>query len=146
MMLLHIVAVGKLRSREIAALCADFEKRLGAYAKLKITEVADSDPAGEGKLILRELDRDRGAEVVVLAEEGRTFTTAEFAGRLKRCDTKVVFVVGGPFGLAPEVKARAKLLWSLSPMTFTHELARLLLLEQLYRTLNFNAGGSYHHI
>ena len=145
-MLLHIVAVGRVRSREIAALCADFGKRLGAYAKLKITEVADSDPAGEGKLILRELDRERTAEVVVLAEEGRTFTTAEFAERLKRCDTKVVFVVGGPFGLAPEVKARAKLLWSLSPLTFTHELARLLLLEQLYRTLNFNAGGSYHHI
>ena len=146
MMLLHLVAVGKPRSREIAALCADFEKRLGAYAKLKITEVADSDPAGEGKAILRELEKERNAAVVVLSEEGRTFTTAEFAGWLKRCDTKVVFVVGGPFGLAPEVKAKAKLLWSLSPLTFTHELARLLLVEQLYRTLNFNAGGSYHHI
>ena len=146
MMLLHIVAVGKVRSREIAALCADFEKRLGAYAKLKITEVADSDPAGEGKAILRELDKERSARVVALAEEGRIFTTAEFAARLKRCDTKVVFVLGGPFGLAPEVKARAKLLWSLSPLTFTHELARLLLLEQLYRTLNLNAGGSYHHV
>ena len=146
MMLLHIVAVGKLRSHAIAALCADFEKRLGAYAKLKITEVADSDPAGEGKLILRELDKERGAEVVVLAEEGKSFTTADFAAKLKRCDTKVVFVVGGPFGLASEVKARAALLWSLSPLTFTHELARLLLLEQLYRTLNFNAGGGYHHV
>ena len=145
-MLLHIVAVGKVRSREIAALCAEFEKRLGAYAKLKITEVADSDPAGEGKAILRELDRERSARVVVLAEEGRTFTTAEFAKQLERCDTKVVFVVGGPFGIAPEVKARAKLLWSLSPLTFTHELARLLLLEQLYRALNFNAGGGYHHV
>ena len=146
MMLLHIVAVGRVRSREIAALCADFEKRLGAYAKLKITEVADSDPAGEGKAIMRELDKERSAEIVVLAEEGRTFTTAEFSARLKRCDTKVVFVLGGPFGLAPEVKARAKLLWSLSPLTFTHELARLVLLAQLYRTLNFNAGGSYHHV
>ena len=145
-MLLHIVAVGKVRSREIATLCADFAKRLGAYAKLKITEIADSDPAGEGKAILRELDRERSARVVVLAEEGRTYTTAEFAKRLEHCDTKVVFVVGGPFGIAPEVKARAKLLWSLSPLTFTHELARLLLLEQLYRALNFNAGGSYHHI
>ena len=124
-MLLHIVAVGKLRSREIAALCAEFEKRLGAYAKLKITEVADSDPAGEGKAILRELDRERSAKIVVLAEEGRTFTTAEFAERLRNCDTKVVFVVGGPFGLAPEVKARAKLLWSLSPLTFTRSFASI---------------------
>ena len=94
-MLLHIVAVGKIRSREIAALCADFAKRLGAYAKLKITEVADSDPAGEGKAILRELDKERSARVVVLSEEGSTFTTAEFAKQLARCDTKVVFVVSG---------------------------------------------------
>ena len=146
MMLVHIVAVGRIRSREIAALCAEFAKRLGAYAKLKVTEVADSDPAGEGRLILRELDKERGARVVVLAEEGRVFTTAAFAGWLKNCDTKIVFVVGGPFGIAPEVKARAALLWSLSPLTFTHELARLLLFEQLYRTLNYNAGGSYHHV
>ena len=145
MMLLDVVAVGKLRSREIAALAAEFSKRLGAYARLKVTELADSDVAGEGKAICRELDRARGAKVVVLSEEGKLFSTSEFAAFLKKCDTRVVFVVGGPFGLAPEVKARADLLWSLSPLTFTHEMARLLLLEQLYRASNFNAGGSYHH-
>ncbi len=145
MMLLDVVAVGRVRSREIAALAAEFSKRLGAYARLKVTELADSDVAGEGRAILRELDRARGAKVVVLSEEGKLFSTAEFAGFLKKCDTRVVFVVGGPFGLAPEVKARADLLWSLSPLTFTHELARLLLLEQLYRASNFNAGGGYHH-
>ena len=145
MMLLDIVAVGKLRSHELSALCAEFAKRLGAYARLKVTELADSDVAGEGRAICRELDRARGAKTVVLSEEGKLFSTAEFAGFLKKCDTRVVFVVGGPFGLAPEVKARADLLWSLSPLTFTHEMARLLLLEQLYRALNFNAGGNYHH-
>ena len=145
MMLLDVVAVGKLRSRELAALVSEFSKRLGAYARLKVTELADSDVAGEGRAILRELDRARGAKTVALAEEGKLFSTAEFAAFLKKCDTRVVFVVGGPFGLAPEVKAKADMLWSLSPLTFTHEMARLLLLEQLYRALNFNAGGSYHH-
>ena len=145
MMLLDVVAVGRLRSREITALAAEFAKRLGKYARLKVTELVDSDPAGEGRAILRELDRARGAKIVVLSEEGKLFSTAEFAGLLEKCDTRVLFVVGGPFGLAPEVKARADLLWSLSPLTFTHEMARLLLLEQLYRALNFNAGGSYHH-
>ena len=145
MMLIDIVAVGKVRSREIAALAAEFSKRLGAYARLKVTELADSDVPGEGRAILRELDRTRGAKIVVLSEEGKLFSTAEFAEFLKRCDTRVVFVVGGPFGLAPEVKAKADLLWSLSPLTFTHELARLLLYEQLYRAANFNAGGGYHH-
>ena len=145
MMLVDIVAVGKVRSREIAALAAEFSKRLGAYARLKVTELADSDVAGEGRAICRELDRARGAKVVVLSEEGKLFSTFDFAGFLKKCDTRVVFVVGGPFGLAPEVKEKADLLWSLSPLTFTHEMARLLLYEQLYRASNFNAGGGYHH-
>ena len=83
--------------------------------------------------------------MVVLSEEGKLFTTVRFAEFLKNCDTRVVFVVGGPFGLSPEVKTRADMLWSLSPLTFTHELARLLLVEQLYRALNFNSGGGYHH-
>jgi len=145
MMLLDLIVVGKLRSREIAALCGEFAKRLGAYSRLRIAELADSDPAGEGKAIRHELDRLRGARVVVLSEEGKLFSTVRFAEYLKNCDTRVALVVGGPFGLAPEVKERADLLWSLSPLTFTHELARLLLLEQLYRALNFNAGGGYHH-
>ena len=145
MMLLDLVAVGKVRSREISALAAEFAKRLGGYARLKTTELADGDVASEGRAICRELDRARGAKVVVLGEEGKLFSTAEFAEFLRKCDTRVVFVVGGPFGLAPEVKARADLLWSLSPLTFTHELARLLLYEQLYRASNFNAGGGYHH-
>ena len=145
MMLVDIVAVGKVRSREIAALAAEFSKRLGAYARLKVTELADSDVPGEGRAICRELDRTRGAKIVVLSEEGKLFSTSEFADFLKKCDTRVVFVVGGPFGLAPEVKRRADLLWSLSPLTFTHEMARLLLYEQLYRASNFNAGGGYHH-
>jgi len=145
MMLLDIIVVGRFRERGIAALHADFVKRLGAYAKLRIIELADSDPDGEGRAICRELDRERGAKVVVLSEEGKLFSTTKFAEFLKSCDTRVVFVVGGPFGLSPEVKRRADLLWSLSPLTFTHELARLLLAEQLYRALNFNAGGGYHH-
>jgi 23S rRNA (pseudouridine1915-N3)-methyltransferase len=145
MMLLDLIAVGRMRSRELAALCGEFTKRLGAYSRLNVTELPDSDVAGEGRAICRELDRERGSKVVVLSEEGRLFTTVKLAEFLKNCDTRVVFVVGGPFGLAPEVKARADLLWSLSPLTFTHELARLLLLEQLYRALNFNAGGGYHH-
>ena len=144
MMLLDIVAVGKVRSRELSALCSEFARRLGAYARLRMTELADSDVAGEGRAILRELDRVRGAKVVVLSEEGKLFSTSEFAGFLEKCDTRVVFAVGGPFGLAPEVKARADLLWSLSPLTFTHEMARLLLLEQLYRGFKINAHEAYH--
>lgn len=146
MMLITIMAAGRLRSREIGALYAEFVKRLGAYAKIKLIEVPDSDPEGEGKAFCRELDRERGAKVIVLAEEGKLFSTAAFAGVLNKCDTRVVFIVGGAYGISDSVKQRASLLWSLSPLTFTHELARMLLAEQLYRALNYNAGGNYHHI
>ena len=80
----------------------------------------------------------------MLSEEGRQFTSTEFAAKLGSFDRKIVFVIGGPCGLAPEVKQRADLLWSLSKLTFTHELARLLLMEQLFRATNILHGGSYH--
>ena len=83
MMLLDLVAVGKVRSREISALAAEFAKRLGGYARLKVTELADGDVASEGRAICRELDRARGAKIVVLGEEGKLFSTSEFAAFLK---------------------------------------------------------------
>ena len=60
-------------------------------------------------------------------------------------DKKLVFLIGGPYGIAPEVKAAANTLWSLSKLTFPHEIARLLLCEQLFRAMNIANGGSYHH-
>ena len=91
------------------------------------------------------LDRERGAAVVVLSEEGREFTSTAFASVLGNFNRKVVFVIGGPYGLDPAVKARAELLWSLSKLTFTHEIARFLLFEQLFRACSILRGGSYHN-
>ena len=140
-----LVAVGRMRDKFCEKQCREFLSRAGAYGKCECVIVPDSDVAGEGKAILRELDKERNAIVVVLTEEGKEFTTAEFAKFLKRADRKLVFVIGGPFGLAPEVKQRAALLWSLSKLTFTHEMARFLFCEQLYRGLNLLNGGAYHH-
>ena len=95
--------------------------------------------------MLRELDRERGALVVALTEEGREFSTKEFSEYLGKVDRRIVFIIGGPFGIADEVKKRADLLMALSKMTFTHEMARFLLCEQLYRALNLLNGGAYHH-
>ncbi len=140
-----LVAVGRMRDKFCEKQCSEFLSRAGAYGKCECVIVPDSDVAGEGKAILRELDKERNALVVVLSEEGREFTTAEFSAYLGRADRKIVFVIGGPFGLAPEVKQRAGLLWSLSKLTFTHEMARFLFCEQLYRALNLLNGGAYHH-
>ena len=145
MLLVKTILVGKLKDRAFQARCDEYAKWLSPYAKLDVRILADSTVAEEGKAILRELDKERTSFVVVLSEEGKEFTTAQFAAQLARLDRKVVFVIGGPYGLDEAVKKRADLLWSLSPLTFTHEIARLLLFEQLFRCLNLNAGGHYHN-
>ena len=145
-MLCKIIVVGKPKDKVLGAKSAEFLSRCGAYGKVECVELPDSDVAKEGKSLMKELEKEKNSFVFVLSEEGKLFTTATFAQKISAIDRKIVFVIGGPFGLAPEVKARADLLWSLSPLTFTHEMARFLLCEQLYRALNFNAGGSYHHL
>ncbi|WP_294507624.1 23S rRNA (pseudouridine(1915)-N(3))-methyltransferase RlmH [uncultured Victivallis sp.] len=144
-MLLKLVLIGKLKDRALQARCDEFAKWLSPYAKLEIVELPDSNVAKEGQAIVKALEKERSAAVVVLSEEGRQFTSTEFAAKLGSFDRKIVFVIGGPCGLAPEVKQRADLLWSLSKLTFTHELARLLLMEQLFRATNILHGGSYHN-
>ncbi len=145
-MLCKIIVVGKPKDKVLGTKSAEFLSRCGAYGKVECVELPDSDVAKEGKALMKELEKEKNSFVFVLSEEGKLFTTAQFAQKISAIDRKIVFVIGGPFGLAPEVKARADLLWSLSPLTFTHEMARFLLCEQLYRALNFNAGGSYHHL
>lgn len=144
-MLIKCLFIGRLKDRAMQARCDEFAKWISPYAKLEVVELPDSTVAKEGQAILKALEKERTSAVVVLSEEGREFTSADFAETLGRFDRKVVFVIGGPYGLAAEVKARADLLWSLSKLTFTHELARLLLMEQLFRANNILHGGSYHN-
>ncbi len=143
-MLIKLVVVGKWKDRALQARAEEWLKWLTAYARVEVRELPDSTVEKEGQAILRELSKERG-KVVVLSEEGREFTSAEFAARLGAADCKQVFVIGGPYGLAPEVKQRADLIWSLSRLTFTHELARLLLCEQLFRAATILHGGKYHN-
>ncbi len=144
-MLIKCVFIGKLKDRAMQSRCDEFAKWLSPYAKLEVVELPDSTVEKEGQAILKALEKERNSAVLVLSEEGREFTSVQFAERLGGFDRKVVFVIGGPYGLAPEVKARADLLWSLSKLTFTHELARLLLFEQLFRANNLLHGGNYHN-
>lgn len=143
--MVKLVAVGKMRDHLFDSRCQEFLTRLNAYGKCEVVVLPDSNVANEGKAMLRELDKERGALVVALTEEGREFSTKEFSEYLGKIDRKIVFIIGGPFGIADEVKARADQLCALSRMTFTHEMARMIFLEQLYRALNLLNGGAYHH-
>ena len=144
-MLIKIIVIGKLKDKAMQARCDEYAKWLGGYGKLEIRELPDSTVEKEGQTIQKELEKDHGAFVVALSEEGKEYTTADFAAFIGKIDRKIIFIIGGPYGLAQGIRRKADLLWSLSKLTFTHEIARLLLFEQLFRVLNLNAGGHYHN-
>ncbi|MGC6456534.1 MAG: 23S rRNA (pseudouridine(1915)-N(3))-methyltransferase RlmH [Coraliomargaritaceae bacterium] len=143
---LTLIVVGKLKNRSIAALCEDYTKRLQRHARVECVELRDGDVASEGCRILEAIEKRPPGFIWALAEEGRPQTSRQFAGALLEQQGKPMYlIIGGAFGLSPEVKKRADALLSLSPMTLTHELARLVLTEQLYRAASINSGSKYHH-
>lgn len=137
---IRIIAVGKVRKGWVQEGVALYRKRLPG---LVITELKDSSMAKEAEAITAALHTDE--RLVVLTEEGRSVDSIAFAEQLRGSGSdRLAFVIGGADGLDPGLKARASWRLSLSPMTFPHELARLLLLEQLYRATSILQGGPYH--
>lgn len=153
-MKLHVLAVGKVRDKHLAALCDDFEGRIRRYVGGDLIQVKDArsrEPAlarqEEGERLLAKLPPSCLA--VVLDEHGRDRTSVDLADWLRARQDEGVkdlrFVVGGAWGLSDAVKARSRHALRLSSMTLTHEMARLLLLEQLYRACCIQRGLPYHH-
>lgn len=151
---IHIIAVGRLREPHWKNAAEAYAKRLKRGYALTETIVKDGDAAlspaaranAEGERILQALNG--GLTPVCLDENGETLPSAAFAALLRRwfdAATTPCFIIGGAYGLSDAVRARAVKTISLSPMTFPHELARVLLLEQLYRADAILRGGPYHH-
>jgi len=136
----RLMAIGKVKKSWIQEGLALYLQRL---PELSLMEFKDSQPDKEGEQILAALKpSDR---LVALTEEGRTFDSVAFAQWLAQADSNtLVFAIGSASGLSPTLKRSADLKLSLSPMTFPHEMARLLLVEQLYRAKNILQGGQYH--
>jgi 23S rRNA (pseudouridine1915-N3)-methyltransferase len=153
-MRLRIVAVGRLKEPHYRDAAAEYVKRLGPYASLSVTEVPDRDVtrdesrarAEEGETVLRALPD--GAHVIALDVTGRSLDSEGFAAHLAGLGldgrSTVAFVIGGAAGLDTAVLARADERLSLGPMTLPHQLARVVLLEQLYRAFRINRGEPYH--
>ena len=159
MLAVRLICVGKLGEKFWTAAVQEYAKRLGAYCKLEILELPEqrlpqTPSAGE---IRQALDKEAalieaklpaGAAVAALCVEGREMSSEQFAdwlGRLTVSGTsRLCLVIGGSCGLSDRIKQRASLRLSMSPMTFPHHLARVMVLEQLYRALNIAAGGKYH--
>ena len=143
-MKLRILWLGKTGNSDLATVCEDFAARSNHFVGTEITELKELRIKEEQKRVELEGERllsaiDNSAFVVALDPLGRAYTSGEFAGFLEKHMTEnprdLVFVVGGHAGLSDSVKKRANLLWSLSPLTYSHDLARTVLLEQIYRAL-----------
>lgn len=151
-----VVAVGKLKERFWQQACAEYLKRLGAYAKVEVREIADIDPAKAGGV---ETSRRREGEailaavpershMILLAIDGKQRSSEDFSAHLDelalRGKSDLAFVIGGSDGVSSEVRARANETFSFGPITLPHNLARVVLLEQLYRACKISRGEPYH--
>ena len=136
----RIIAIGKVRKTWVQEGIELYLKRLPG---LKIVELRDGNPEKEAESIRQTLRSDEWP--VILMEQGDTLTSISFSERLRSLGSqRLAFVIGGADGLTAELKALAHWKLSLSPMTFPHELARLLLIEQLFRAQAIQQGSPYH--
>lgn len=154
MIQLDLVCVGRLKERHWRDAAAEYLKRLGPYARVAVTEVADRDVSAdearalavEGADVLRAIPAN--AYVVVLDVEGAARTSEGLASWLDSLAlggrSRIALVIGGAAGLHPDVISRADERLSLGPLTLPHQLARVVLLEQLYRAFRISRGEPYH--
>jgi len=142
---LRIIAVGKMKDRNLRAAVEDYARRIKRYAPLELIEVKAGSEAEESERILKH--RKSGDLLVALDEHGRRIDSAGFARILERWMNEgrkgAAFVIGGADGLPDPVREKAALLLSLSPMTLPHQLARVVLAEQLYRAWTMLRGEPY---
>lgn len=158
-MKIKVVTVGKLKEKYLKDGIEEYLKRISRFAKFEMIELADEktpDRASEsenqkileieGQRILSKVgDRDF---VIVLAIEGKTFSSEEFSKQLEEASIKgfstLTFIIGGSLGLAQDVKNRANLSVSFGRLTLPHQLMRLVLVEQIYRAFTIQQGSPYH--
>ena len=135
-----IIAVGKVRKKWIQS---GLELYLNRLPGLNITEIKDSTQKKEALAIKQALKKNE--LLITLNETGKSFTSKGFASKLQESNNQLItFAIGGASGLSPEINGMASWQLSLSPLTFPHELARLLLIEQIYRAQTISQGGPYH--
>jgi 23S rRNA (pseudouridine1915-N3)-methyltransferase len=151
---IRIVAVGKLRERYVAAACDDFRSRIAPYYPVDILEVKaslGSQPASamreEAERVLRQVHEDDA--LWLLDRDGKELSSEELsravAGVANSGKRRLTLVIAGTYGAHDTLRERADFVWSLSRLTFLHEWARMIVLEQLYRAARIARNEPYHH-
>lgn len=155
-MKITLLVVGKTTDSHIISLIDDYKKRLTHYVPFELQVIPELKNAKalseaqqkqmEGELILKTVGAT--GHVILLDEHGKEYRSIEFADYLQKrmlSGQDLTFVVGGPYGFSPEVYARANGKISLSKMTFSHQMIRLIFVEQIYRAMTILRGEPYHH-
>ena len=150
-MRLRIIWIGKTRDARLRALIDDYAERLGHFARCEVTELRETgrtDKTGIDKESKRISDGLRSGSVTVLLDpDGVEWTSQQLAAQVQSWEgsgiREVAFIIGGPNGVADDFKARVDKRWSLSRLTLTHEMSRVLLFEQLYRAYTIIHGLPY---
>ena len=156
-MKITLMVVGKTVDKSLIQMIEDYVKRLKFYTDFEMVIIPDLknnknmpfdvQKEKEGEMILRSLnDSD---DIILMDEHGKEFSSVEFASYIQKKMTsglkRLVFIIGGPYGFSPAVYARAGGKISLSRMTFSHQMVRLIFTEQLYRAFTILKGEPYHH-
>lgn len=155
-MKLTLLMVGRTSDAHLDALIGEYVKRLGHYLPFALHVIpelrqtkhltAEQQKTQEGELILRAVPA--GADLILLDERGQQYTSLEFAAHMQKrmsSGRDVTFVIGGPYGFSRAVYDRAAGMISLSRMTFSHQMVRLFMVEQLYRAMTILHNEPYHH-
>ncbi len=158
-MKITLITVGKIKEKYFTDAIAEYAKRLSRYCKLEIVEVVDEKtPDGASEALenqIKEKEGERilskvpdGAYVVALVIEGKQLDSEELADKMEKWNVNgvshLVFIIGGSLGLTPKVLNRADFKLSFSKMTFPHQLMRVVLLEQIYRSFRIRNNEPYH--
>lgn len=158
-MKVRIICIGKLKEKYWTAAVAEYSKRISGYANIEIIELKESklhanpSPADEASVLVREGENILGKikdndYVIVMEVEGKQLDSVELSRKIQSTfDTKastIDFIIGGSLGLSDDVKKRADYGLSFSKMTFPHQMARVMLLEQIYRAFKISNGETYH--
>ena len=159
MLNITIIAVGKLKEQYLRDASAEYQKRLSAFCKLSIIEIPpeklSENPSAkeiknalnnEAKKIIEKIPK--GAKVYSMCIEGKQRSSEELSAEIDNLAVEgasnIVFIIGGSFGLSDEVKKLSAFRLSMSKMTFPHQIARIMLLEQIYRAMQISIGTKYH--
>ena len=155
-MKITLLVVGKTTNTALEAMISDYQKRLTHYVPFELRVLPELKNAkslsfeqqkqAEGEMILKSVGPS--SQVILLDEHGKEYRSVEFASWMEKqmsSGRDLVFVVGGPYGFSQEVYGRANGLISLSQMTFSHQMVRLVFVEQIYRAMTILRGEPYHH-